>query len=149
MASLTEVPITAISTERFRPLLGEGYAEIDAAITRAQDVLSGRIVWHVNSTARGGGVAEMLHSLLAYGRGSGVDLRWLTIGGSPEFFRLTKRLHNQLQETPGDDGGAGPAEHELYEQGLLESADELTGLVRKGDIVYLHDPQPAGLVPHV
>lgn len=149
MASLTEVPITAISTERFRPLLGEGYAEIEAAITRAQDVLSGRIVWHVNSTARGGGVAEMLHSLLAYGRGSGVDLRWLTIGGSPEFFRLTKRLHNHLHEAEGDDGRLGPAEHELYEEGLLESADELTGLVRKGDIVYLHDPQPAGLVPHV
>ncbi len=149
MAVLQEVPVTAISTERFRPLLGDGYAEVEEAIARAHEVLRGRIVWHVNSTARGGGVAEMLHSLLAYGRGSGVDLRWLTIGGSPEFFKLTKRLHNHLHEAPGDDGPLGPAEHEVYERGLMESAAELTGLVRKGDIVYIHDPQPAGLVPHV
>ncbi len=149
MAALQEVPITAISTERFRPLLGDGYAEVEQAIATAHEVLRGRIVWHVNSTARGGGVAEMLHSLLAYGRGVGVDLRWLTIGGSPEFFRLTKRLHNHLHESPGDDGALGRAEHEIYQQGLLESADELAGLVRKGDIVYIHDPQPAGLVPHV
>ena len=149
MAALQEVPIAAISTERFRPLLGDGYAEVEEAIARAHEVLRGRIVWHVNSTARGGGVAEMLHSLLAYGRGAGVDLRWLTIGGSPEFFRLTKRLHNHLHESPGDDGELGPAEHEIYQRGLVQSADELIGLVRKGDIVYIHDPQPAGLVPHV
>ena len=107
MAALQEVPIQAISTERFRPLLGDGYAEVEDAIGRAHKVLQGRIVWHVNSTARGGGVAEMLHSLLAYGRGSGVDLRWLTIGGSPEFFALTKRLHNHLHESPGDGGEPG------------------------------------------
>ena len=149
MAALQEVPIQAISTERFRPLLGDGYVEVEEAIARAHEVLQGRIVWHVNSTARGGGVAEMLHSLLAYGRGSGVDLRWLTIGGSPEFFALTKRLHNHLHESPGDRGELGEAEHRVYEQGLMESADELTGLVREGDIVYIHDPQPAGLIPHV
>ena len=149
MAALQEVPIPAISTERFRPLLGDGYAEIEDAIARAHEVLQGRIVWHVNSTARGGGVAEMLHSLLAYGRGSGVDLRWVTIGGSPEFFALTKRLHNHLHESPGDGGELGEAEHLVYERGLIESASELAGLVRKGDIVYIHDPQPAGLIPHV
>ncbi len=149
MAVLQEVPIQAISTERFEPILGDGYAEVEEAIARAHEVLRGRIVWHVNSTARGGGVAEMLHSLLAYGRGSGVDLRWLTIGGSPEFFRLTKRLHNHLHESPGDDGELGPAEHETYQRGLMESASELSGLIRKGDIVYIHDPQPAGLVPHI
>jgi trehalose synthase len=149
MAALQEVPIQAISTERFRPLLGDGYAEVEEAIGRAHQVLQGRIVWHVNSTARGGGVAEMLHSLLAYGRGSGVDLRWLTIGGSPEFFALTKRLHNHLHESPGDGGGLGDDEHRIYEAGLMESASELAGLVRKGDIVYIHDPQPAGLIPHV
>ncbi|MGA8219179.1 MAG: glycosyltransferase [Solirubrobacterales bacterium] len=149
MTALQEVPVAAISTERFRPLLGDGYGEVEDAIARAHEVLRGRIVWHVNSTARGGGVAEMLHSLLAYGRGAGVDLRWLTIGGSPEFFRLTKRLHNHLHESPGDDGELGRAEHETYQRGLIESADELSGLVQKGDIVYIHDPQPAGLVAHV
>lgn len=149
MATLSEVPITAISPERFRPILGEGYAEIESAIETAHEVLAGRVVWHINSTARGGGVAEMLHSLLAYGRGAGVDLRWLTIAGSPEFFRITKRLHNWLHESPGDGGPLGPEEHRIYQAGLIESADELAQRVRPGDIVYIHDPQPAGLVPHV
>jgi trehalose synthase len=112
-------------------------------------VLTGRVVWHVNSTARGGGVAEMLQSLLAYGRGAGADLRWLTIGGNPDFFRVTKRIHNHLHESPGDGGELGPAERKIYDSALVESADELTQLVQEGDIVYIHDPQPAGLVPHV
>jgi trehalose synthase len=116
---------------------------------RGREVLAGRVVWHINSTAKGGGVAEMLHSLLGYGRGAGVDLRWLTIGGSPEFFELTKRLHNRLHEADGDGGPLGKAEHKIYQEGLAEAADELTQTVSKGDIVYVHDPQPAGLVPHV
>jgi trehalose synthase len=149
MAALGQVPITAIPTDRFRELLGERYAEVEKAVETAKRVLAGRVVWHVNSTAAGGGVAEMLHSLLAYARGSGVDVRWLTIGGDPDFFRITKRIHNQLHESPGDGGGLGREERRIYEQTLLEAAAELTDLVRKGDIVYLHDPQPAGLIPHV
>ena len=45
--------------------------------------------------------------------------------------------------------GTGKAEREIYESALLESATELTGLVRDGDVVYLHDPQTAGLAPHI
>lgn len=130
-------------------MLGEGFAAVEKAIADTEDVLGGRIVWHVNSTARGGGVAEMLHSLLAYGRGAGADLRWLTISGNPEFFRVTKRLHNLLHGSLGDGGALGAAERDVYEEALLEAADELTRLARPGDIVYIHDPQPAGLVPHV
>ena len=149
MDALEEVPVGAISPDRFRPLLGDGYAGVEQAIARASEVLTGRVVWHINSTARGGGVAEMLHSLLAYGRGAGVDLRWLTISGNPEFFKVTKRLHNLLHESPGDGGKLGPEEREVYDLALLEAADELTRLVRAGDIVYIHDPQPAGIVPHI
>jgi trehalose synthase len=149
MEVLEEVPVGAISPERFRGVLGEGYADVEAAVGTAREVLAGRVIWHVNSTARGGGVAEMLNSLLAYARGAGVDVRWLTISGNEEFFRVTKRLHNHLHESPGDSGELGPAEHEIYERTLLQSADELLGLVQKGDIVYIHDPQPAGLVPHL
>jgi trehalose synthase len=147
--ALADVPVGAISPERFRPLLGDAYAQIEEATATAEEVLSGRVVWHINSTARGGGVAEMLHSLLAYSRGAGVDLRWLTISGDPEFFRITKRIHNLLHESPGDGGALGAAEREIYERAQLEAAAELTKLVRKGDIVYVHDPQPAGLIPHV
>ena len=82
----------------------------------------------------------MLQSLLAYARGAGVDARWLTIGGNEEFFRVTKRIHNQLHGAPGDGGHLGKAEREIYESALRESAAELTRLV---DPVYwgrvIHD----------
>ncbi len=149
VAALEEVPIPAMSPERFRDLLGNGYAEVDRAITAAREQLAGRVVWHINSTAKGGGVAEMLHSLLAYARGAGVDVRWMTISGNPDFFKITKRIHNNLHESPGDGGPLGPEERKVYEAALLEAADELARLVQPGDIVYVHDPQPAGLVPHV
>jgi len=129
--------------------VGDDYAAVDQAVSTAQRVLKGRVVWHINSTSRGGGVAELLHSLLAYARGAGVDVRWLTIGGDPDFFRITKRIHNQLHASDGDGGGLGPAERKIYEHTLLEAADELVELVHDGDIVYIHDPQPAGLIPHV
>ena len=103
----------------------------------------------MNSTARGGGVAELLQSLLAYARGAGVDVRWLTISGNPDFFRVTKRIHNNLHESKGDGGPLGPAEREIYESALAEAATELVELIHPDDIVYVHDPQPAGLVPHV
>jgi trehalose synthase len=148
MDALEEVPITAMPPERFRALLGEAFHEMDEAIATAKEVLAGRVIWHINSTARGGGVAEMLQSLLAYARGAGVDVRWMTISGNPVFFKVTKRLHNRLHESSGDGGPLGPAEREIYEHALLEAADELIQLVQPGDIVYIHDPQPAGLVSH-
>ena len=57
---VTEVPVSPTSPERFRELLGPKYAEVEGAIAAADRLLGGRVVWHVNSTARGGCVAEML-----------------------------------------------------------------------------------------
>ncbi len=146
MAAVNQVPVAAASPERFRALLGDDYAQVEKAIGDAGRVLSGRVVWHVNSTARGGGVAEMLQSLLAYARGAGVDVRWMTIDGDPEFFKITKRLHNHLHGAAGDGGELGKAERAVYEETLSRSAGELADLVAPGDIVYLHDPQTAGLI---
>jgi trehalose synthase len=149
MEALHEVPVASLSPERFESLLGDGYEEVDEAIDASRRLLRGRVVWHVNSTARGGGVAELLQSLLAYARGAGVDVRWLTVAGNPDFFRVTKRIHNHLHESEGDGGPLGPAEREVYDAALVEAAAELVELVHPGDVVYIHDPQPAGLVPHV
>ncbi len=143
--SISEVPVAAVSPERFRELLGERFAELEEATRTARRLLAGRVIWHVNSTARGGGVAEMLHSLLAYARGTGVDVRWLTISGNERFFAVTKRIHNNLHGSPGDGGGLGEAERAIYEEALAASAGALAELVRPGDIVYLHDPQTAAL----
>ncbi len=107
----------------------------------------GRAVWHVNSTAKGGGVVELLQSLLAYARGAGVDARWVVIEGGADFFQITKRIHNHLHGSPGDGGGLGEHEREIYEETLRSNAAELLREVVPGDIVFLHDPQTAGLVP--
>jgi len=146
MAAINEVPIAPASPERFRALLGDDYSQVEKAIADAGQLLSGRVVWHINSTARGGGVAEMLQSLLAYARGAGVDVRWLTIAGDPDFFTITKRIHNHLHGAAGDGGELGEAERSVYEATLARSAEELSELVAPGDIVYLHDPQTAGLI---
>jgi trehalose synthase len=144
--ALTEVPISPQPPDRFQALLGDRFAEVQSAISGAQSLLSGRVVWYVNSTARGGGVVELLQSLLAYARGAGIDTRWGVIGGDPEFFELTKRIHNRLHGAQGDGGELGAPEHHLYERTLAANAAALDAVIRDGDIVYLHDPQTAGLV---
>src|SRR5436305_1023269 len=93
-----------------RVLDREESTQLDRDTECARKLLAGRVVWNVNSTAVGGGVAEMLQSLLAYVRGMGIDARWLVIGGDPAFFKVTKRLHNYLHGDPGDGGARGGAE---------------------------------------
>ncbi|MDQ3217614.1 MAG: glycosyltransferase [Actinomycetota bacterium] len=146
MSGLTQVPVGVLPPERFEESVGvERFAPFAQRMKEAARLLEGRAVWNVNSTAAGGGVAEMLRSLLAYARGEGVDARWIVIPGNEDFFRLTKRLHNHLHGSPGDGGGLGADEVALYERTLAPSAEELCDLVRPGDIVIVHDPQPAGL----
>jgi trehalose synthase len=145
--SISDVPVPAVSLERFRELLGDRFAELEEATRTARELFAGRVIWHVNSTARGGGVAEMLQSLLAYARGAGVDVRWVTISGNAPFFAVTKRIHNNLHGSPGDGGELGEAERRVYEEALAASAGALAERIRPDDIVYLHDPQTAGLTP--
>src|SRR6185369_6088584 len=112
---------------------------------RLRTALAGAAVISINSTAAGGGVAEMLTGLLSYARGVGIDARWLVIEGDERFFAITKRLHNHLYGTRGDGGALGSDEHAHYEGVLRENAARLADVVRPGDVVLLHDPQPAGL----
>jgi trehalose synthase len=102
-----------------------------------------RTMWHVNSTATGGGVAEMLQALLGYVLDLGVDVRWLVIEGDEGFFDLTKRLHNQLHGTGAPSLNAADAEH--YAAVSRQNAVGLVERIRPGDLVVLHDPQTAGL----
>jgi trehalose synthase len=76
-----------------------------------------------------------------------VSTRWLVIEGSPDFFRVTKRLHHALHGEPGDRSELDERATGIYEQVMRESAAELDGLIRAGDIAILHDPQTAGLIP--
>jgi trehalose synthase len=144
---MKDVRIDPISLERLAGLLDPDRAELlMSRADLARELLDGRVVWNVNATASGGGVAEMLTTLLAYGRGADVDTRWLVLDGTPEFFKITKRLHNLLHGSPGDGGGMGDAERATYDAVLADNVDALTSRVNAGDIVLLHDPQTAGLV---
>ncbi|MBI4898140.1 MAG: glycosyltransferase [Actinobacteria bacterium] len=121
--------------------------ELLAQIAETSSALEGRVVWHVNTTARGGGVAEMLNSLVGYARGAGIDSRWRVIGGDPRFFEITKRIHNRLHGSAGDGGALCDEARADYESTLAFSGHALRELVSPGDIVVLHDPQTAGLAP--
>jgi trehalose synthase len=143
---LEEVQVPALAPDRLLPLIGPERAErFEATAKAARELLAGRAVLNVNSTASGGGVAEMLRTLLAYARGAGVDAQWVVIQGDPHFFEITKRIHNNLHGAPGDGGPLGDDERRHYEEVLSANADELLALVRPRDIVLLHDPQTAGL----
>jgi trehalose synthase len=123
--------------------------QLERAADEARHAFSGRVVWHVSSTASGGGVAEMLKTLLAYAQGAGVENRWLVLDGDPAFFAVTKRLHNMLHGEAGDGGPLADAEREQYTATLSRNLPELISRVAPRDIVMLHDPQAAGLAAAV
>jgi trehalose synthase len=136
-----------MDAHRFASVISpEEYDALLALIDQSALALRDRVVWNVNSTATGGGVAELLVPLLGYSRGADVDARWAVISGGPDFFAITKRLHNHLHGFDGDGGSLAGAERTIYEQTLDANASELVALVSPNDVVILHDPQTAGLV---
>ena len=145
---LREVQVAPRDLEAFASVLdAAGVERVQRGIEEARPVFGGRSVWNVNSTARGGGVAEMLAPLLGYAQGIGVRARWVVIRGNPDFFTVTKRLHNRLHGSPGDGGSLGRYEREVYTGTLAPIARDLAGRIAPGDVVLLHDPQTAGLAP--
>ena len=145
-----EVRIAPISPERLREVLDpEEWKAFQEGIEHARDLFRGRVLWMVNSTAAGGGVAEMLRSFVAYARGAGVDVRWMVMSGTPEFFRVTKRIHNFLHGSPGDGGALSGEEWSVYEAVSAVNAEHLAALVRPADFALLHDPQTGGMVPRL
>jgi trehalose synthase len=147
MLGMHDVDVRPELPERLRPVLPPERLQrfLDTA-SDARRLLSGRVVWNVNSTATGGGVAEMLQTLVAQAKGVGVDTRWLVMDGEPAFFGITKRLHNYLHGHDGDLGALGEAEHARFAEVTARNVAGLLERVGPRDIVLLHDPQTAGLV---
>ena len=142
-----DIDISPISPERFRSVLpADRFAAFEQAAEEARSLLDGRVVWDINSTARGGGVVELLQPLIGYARGAGVDARWIVIDGSPEFFAVTKRIHNRLHGAAGDGGALDETARSIYERTLAQNEAAIEGRVREGDVVIVHDPQPAGMI---
>ena len=147
LETLATVEVGSLSWSRFETVLSpEEFAVLGAGMRRGRSRLSGRTVWNVSSTAHGGGVAELLTSLLAYARGAAIDARWAVIAGDERFFAITKRLHNRLHGFEGDGGPLAEDERRDYERTLAPNAEALRALIEPGDVVILHDPQTAGLI---
>ncbi|RYC13391.1 glycosyltransferase [Nocardioides zhouii] len=143
---MIEVDVRAVPLEQLGAMLApDRAAALEASAARARAVLSDRTIWHVNATAHGGGVAEMLQTLLAYGNGAGVDNRWLVLDADAAFFTITKRVHNMLHGAPGDGGRLGDAERAHYSAVLETNLRQILPQLAPRDIVLLHDPQTAGL----
>ncbi len=102
--------------------------------------LPAKIVQNINSTFSGGGVAEILSRMVPLMGQLGVDARWSIIKGSEDFFNVTKKFHNALH---GRRSTITPGEFELFLETTQKNLDQLT---LNGDIMFIHDPQPVGLV---
>ena len=102
--------------------------------------LAGARILHVNATAYGGGVAELLATHVPLLRDLGIEAEWQVIHGSDEFFGVTKSVHNALQGAPLD---WTSAMQRTYLEKVLDNALLLEGTF---DYVVIHDPQPAALL---
>jgi trehalose synthase len=146
-AMLEMVEVAPHPPERFESVLEpEPFEKLADGIRTARELLGERTIWNVSSTAKGGGVVELLLPLLGYAKGAGVDARWAVIEGNPDFFKVTKRIHNNLHGFEGDGGELDDEARKVYEGALEPNAKELVELVGADDVVILHDPQTAGLI---
>ena len=128
-----------LALERFTDLIGaEAVERIAGKARRLRDLH----VVNVNSTYYGGGVAELLSSLTLMINGLGVKCGWRVIQGRPDFFSITKKVHNALQ---GGEINLSDVKVRVYEEVLWENAQRMH---IDHDVVLIHDPQPLGLVRH-
>ncbi len=110
------------------------------AIEHLAGALRGRRFIHVNSTATGGGVAELLQRMIPLMKSLGIDAKWKVMKGTKQFFEVTKRIHNSLQ---GREGPPTKKMWDIYESVNRRNAERLD---LDADCVFIHDPQPALLV---
>jgi len=125
-----------VRIEEYADIVGQ--PTIDELFLLARE-LEGRTIQNVNSTAVGGGVAEILTRLLPLLKQLGVDAHWDVIRGDDRFFAITKKIHNGLHGVPTQ---LSPQEYELFLDVNRMNAESISF----GDIVFIHDPQPVALV---
>ena len=118
-----------------RPLIQE--------IRELAEDLKGLRVLHLSATAFGGGVAEILYTLVPLMNDVGVEAEWQVMLGREEFYNATKRLHNALQGSPDS---LTEEEWKVYERYNALNATEISG---EWDVIIVHDPQPAAIKRHV
>ncbi len=126
-----------INIEEYIPLVGQSVID-DLRLISSR--LKGKSIQHINSTAVGGGVAEILNRMTPLLQQLGIDTRWDVIKGGEQFFEVTKKFHNLLH------GQAGAINSRDFDIFLETSQENLKELNIYGDIVFVHDPQPIAMV---
>jgi trehalose synthase len=137
---LERVPLLDKHLDDYADVVAPGTLERIRALA---EPLQGARVLHLNATAYGGGVAELLATHVALLRDMGIDAEWHVIHGSDEFFAVTKAIHNALQGA--DVEWTTQMEH-IYLERVLDNALQLEG---EWDFVVIHDPQPAAIRDYV
>jgi trehalose synthase len=120
-------------------------ADVTAHLQQLAGSLAGKRVVHVNSTRLGGGVAEILAKLVPLSRALGIDASWEVVEAEPAFFACSKAMHNGLQ---GNRVLLSEAALRVYEATNARNAERLREVLESADFVFVHDPQPAGLLSH-
>lgn len=133
---LSSVEVKPKSLDAYRSVVG---AQVVEEIRSLAEPLRDARVVHINATSFGGGVAEILHTLVPLMRDIGLDASWQVIEGTDEFFNVTKAMHNGLQ---GMDISFTPEMQAIWLKYNERNAREFEGTY---DFVVVHDPQPAGL----
>ncbi len=133
---LERVPLLPKDIEDYRDVVGN--ETVDRIKSLAEPLRDARVL-HVNATAYGGGVAELLSTHVALLRSAGVHAEWAVMHGSDEFFAVTKAMHNALQ---GADVTWTPEMERIYLARTVENAVIMAG---DWDFVVMHDPQPAAM----
>ena len=133
---MEEVQLAPRSIDAYAECAGD---EAVAALRRLAAPLRGLRLLHVNATPNGGGVAEILHSVVPLLRDLGIAASWQTIMAEPAFFKVTKTIHNALQ---GARHTLTPEEQAIYLEWQRRNA---THLKDEYDVIIVHDPQPLGL----
>jgi len=128
-----------VDIDDYAPLIGEEAME---RILHKGHRLRDLRVLHLSSTFYGGGVAEILSSATLLARSLGIKADWRLIQGSPDFFNVTKKLHNALQ---GADINLTDLKKEVYEEVCVQNAVRMD---MNYDIVVVHDPQPLPIIHH-
>ncbi|MBF0253814.1 MAG: glycosyltransferase [Candidatus Omnitrophica bacterium] len=131
-------PATSLSPDDYTEVIGRQKVE---ELKRLADPLRGKRWSHVNSTFMGGGVAEMLKSVIPLARSMGIEAEWMTIRGSDAFFNVTKKFHNMLQSQPME-----ITLDEIFEAYLDTIDQNAKSTFIASDLTVIHDPQPAALV---
>lgn len=138
-------PFSASPIESYVPIVGEERVE---ELQKLAKKLKGVKILEVNSTAVGGGVAEMLYSQVPFLNQLGLEDEWKVMSGRESFYRVTKTIHNLLQ---GKKGTFSPPMVKEYYRVLKENADIYAGDYKNysPDITIVHDPQPLGLARYL